>query len=109
MVFVTTNQIMLTAILMVVIADHQQQLEDATQDGLVITTVMISITIWAAAMMEGIVVDVTLTPNTAQSAHALTQMELGLEQLAHQLQPCQLCHQLMIQVLCISFKLLFLK
>ena len=87
----------------------RQQLEDATRDGLVIIFVMISITTLAAAMMEGIVVDVTLTPNTAQSAHALTQMELGLEQLAHQLQPCQLCHQLMIQVLCISFKLLFLK
>ena len=46
-----------------------------------ITIVMISITTWAAAMMEGTVVDVTQTLNTAQSADALTRME----QLAHQL------------------------
>ena len=81
-----------------------QQLEDATRDGLVIIIVMISITTWAAPMMEGTVVDVTLTRNTAQSADALTQMEAGVEQLAHQLLqlhqllPSQVCQQLMTQV-----------
>ena len=58
--------------------------------------VMISITMWAAAMMEGTVVDVTLTRNTAQSADALTQMEAGVEQLAQQL--LQLHQLLMTQV-----------
>ena len=64
---------------------EQQQQEDATRDGLVMIIVMISITMWAAAMMEGTVVGVTLTRNTAQSVDALTQMEAGEEQLAHQL------------------------
>ena len=73
-----------------------QQLENATRDGLVIIIVMISITTWAAAMMEGTVVDVTLTRNTAQSADALTQMEAGVEQLAQQL--LQLHQLLMTQV-----------
>ena len=50
-------------------------------------------------MMEGTVVDVTLTRNTAQSADALTQMEAGAEQLAHQLLlPSQVCQQLLAQV-----------
>ena len=55
-------------------------------------------------MMEGTVVDVTLTHNTAQSVDALTQMEAGEEQLAHQplqlhqLLPPQVCQQLMTQV-----------
>jgi hypothetical protein len=35
----------------------QQQLEDATQDGLVIIIVMISITTWNATMMVETVVD----------------------------------------------------
>ena len=66
--------------------------------------VMISITMWAAAMMEGTVVGVTLTHNTAQSVDALTQMEAGEEQLVHQLLqlhkllPSQVCQQLMTQV-----------
>ena len=112
MVFATMNQTMLTAILMVVIAQQQhqlqpcqlcQQLEDATRDGLVIIFVMISITTLAAAMMEGIVVDVMLTLNTAQSADALTQMETGAEQLAHQLLlPSQVCQQLLAQVVMIQ-------
>jgi hypothetical protein len=78
-----------------VLLQMQQQLEDAraTLHGLVMHIVMISITTWAAAMMEGTVVDVTLTRNTAQSADALTQMEAGVEQLAHQL--LQL-HQLLL-------------
>ena len=77
----------------------RQQLEDATRDGLVIIFVMISITTLAAAMMEGTVVDVMLTLNTAQSADALTQMEAGAEQLAHQLLlPSQVCQQLLAQV-----------
>jgi len=77
----------------------RQQLEDATRDGLVIIFVMISITTLAAAMMEGTVVDVMLTLNTAQSADALTQMEAGAEQLAHQLLlPSQVCQQLLAQM-----------
>jgi len=64
----------------------QQQLEDATQDGLATIIVMISITTWAAAMMVVTVVDVTLTQHGAQYADALTQMETGVEQLAHLLQ-----------------------
>ena len=47
--------------------------------------VMIAITMWAAAMMEGTVVDVMLTQNTVQSVDALTQMEAVEEQLAPQL------------------------
>ena len=69
-------------------------LEDATQDGLVIIIVMISITTWAAAMMAETVADVTLTRSTAQYADALIQMEAGVEQLAHLLQ-----QQLIIQVI----------
>ena len=81
----------------------RQQLEDATRDGLVIIFVMISITTLAAAMMEGTVVDVMLTLNTAQSADALTQMETGAEQLAHQLLlPSQVCQQLLAQVVVIQ-------
>ena len=63
-----------------------------------------SITTWAAAMMEGIVVDVTFKHNTAQSVDALIQMEAGEEQLVHQLLqlhqllPSQVCQQLMTQV-----------
>ena len=57
--------------------------------------VMISITMWAAAMMEGTVVGVTLTHNTAQSVDALTQMEAGEEQLAHQLLQLLQLHQLL--------------
>ena len=65
--------------------------------------VMISITMWAAAMMEGTVVGVTLTHNTAQSVDALTQMEAGEEQLAHQLLlPSQVCQQLLAQVVMIQ-------
>ena len=60
-----------------------QLLEDATQDGLVMHIVMISITTWTAAMMAETVVDVTLTHNTAQFVHALIQMEARVEQLAH--------------------------
>ena len=74
----------------------QQQLEDATQDGLVIIIVMISTTTWAAAMMEetvATVVAVELTRNGAQFAHALIQMEVGVEQHAHLLQ-----QQLLTQV-----------
>ena len=65
---------------------------------------MILITTWAAAMMEGTVVDVTLIRNTAQSVDALTQTEAGEEQLVHQLLqlhqllPSQVCQQLMNQV-----------
>merc|ERR1711935_987358 len=66
-----------------------QQLEDATQHGLVIIIVMISITTWTAAMMAetvAMVVAVLLTRNTAQFADALIQMEAGVEQLAHKQQ-----------------------
>ena len=68
MVFVMMNQIIQTAILMVAIVPQpyqpqpklqlqellqiQQRLEDATQDGLVMHTVMISTTIWNVPMME---------------------------------------------------------
>ena len=116
MVFVMTNQIMQTAILMVaivppqpklqlqelvvpqqVLLQIQQQLEDATRHGLVIIIVMISITTWTAAMMAetvATVVAVLLTRNTVQYAHALIQMEVAVEQLAHLLQ-----QQLIIQVI----------
>ena len=84
----------------------QQQLEDAraTLHGLVIHGVMISITTWTAVMMVETVVDVTSKQITVMYVHALTQMEAGEEQLAHQLlqlhqlQPSQLCQQLMTQV-----------
>ena len=74
----------------------QQQLEDATWDGLVIIIVMISITTWTAAMMVETVVTVVvvlLILNGAQFAHALIQMEVGVEHLAHLLQ-----QQLLTQV-----------
>ena len=72
----------------------QQQLEDATRDGLGMHIVMISITTWTVAMMAETVADVTLTRSTAQYADALIQMEAGVEQLAHLLQ-----QQLIIQVI----------
>ena len=110
MVFVTMNQIIQTAILMVVIVPQtylpplqhrllqiQQQLEDAPAPlhGLVIIIVMISTTTWAAAMMAETVakvVAVLLTRNGAQFVHALIQMEAGVEQHAH-------LQQLYLQVL----------
>jgi hypothetical protein len=122
MVFVTTNQIMPTAILMVVIAQQQlqiqqqalqfqlqalsqiqQQLEDVTRDGLGMHIVMISITTLTVTMMVVTVVDVMSTHNTAQCANALIQMEAMVKQLVHKqqqllLQPSQLFQQLMIQV-----------
>ena len=67
----------------------QQQLEDATQDGLVIIIVMISITTWTAVMMVETVVDVTLTHNTAMYVDALIQMEVAVEQHAHKQQQAQ--------------------
>ena len=57
-----------------------------------IIIVMISITTWAAAMMVetvATVVAVLLTRNIAQFAHALIQMEVGVEQHAHQQQLAQ--------------------
>ena len=75
----------------------QQRLEHATQDGVVMGIVMISITTWTVTMMVETVVDVTSTHNTAQSADALIQMEV--EQLAHKQQPSQLYQQLMAQVI----------
>ena len=75
----------------------QQQLEDnapATLHGLVIIIVMISITTSNAAMMVETVADVMLTHNSAQYAHALIQVQAGVEQLAHLLQ-----QQLIIQVI----------
>ena len=98
MVFVTMNHIMETAILMVAIVPQPklqlQELVVATQDGLVIIFVMISITIWTAVMMAETVADAMLTQTGAQYAHALIQMEAGLEQLANLLQ-----QQLIIQVI----------
>ena len=81
--------------------------------GLLIIIVMISITTWTAAMMAETVVDVMFKHHTVQYADALIQMEAGVEQLAHnqqqvqqpkvrqqhQLQPSQLCQQLMTQVI----------
>ena len=66
----------------------EQQLEDALAPlhGLVMHTVMISITTWTATMMAETVADVMLTQTGAQYAHALIQMEAGVEQLAHLLQ-----------------------
>ena len=75
----------------------QQRLEHATQDGVVMGIVMISITTWTVTMMVETVVDVTSTHNTAQSVDALIQMEV--EQLAHKQQPSQLYQQLMDQVI----------
>ena len=54
-----------------------------------IIIVMISTTTWAAVMMAETVakvVAVLLTHNIAQFAHALIQMEAGVEQHAHLLQ-----------------------
>ena len=45
--------------------------------------VMISTTIWNVPMMEETAVDATSTRIGAQFAHALIQMEAGVEQLAH--------------------------
>ena len=66
----------------------EQQLEDALAPlhGLVMHIVMISITTWTATMMAETVADVMLTQTGAQYAHALIQMEAGVEQLAHLLQ-----------------------
>jgi len=106
MVFVTMNQIMQTAILMVVIVPQThlpqpklqlqelvvpQQLEDALAPlhGLVMHIVMMSITTWTAVMMVETVVDVTLTHNTAQYVHALIQMEAGVGQRARKQQQAQ--------------------
>ena len=75
----------------------QQRLEHATQDGVVMGIVMISITTWTVAMMVETVVGVMSTHNTVQSADALIQMEV--EQLAHKQQPSQLYQQLMAQVI----------
>ena len=49
-------------------------------------------------MMEGTVVDVTLTRNTAQSADALTQMEVAVEQLDHKQQPALQIQQQVLQI-----------
>ena len=49
-------------------------------------------------MMEGTVVDVTLTCNTAQSADALTQMEVAVEQIAHKQQPALQIQQQVLQI-----------
>jgi len=98
MVFVMTNQIMQTAILMVVIVPHLpqpklqlQELEDApaTLHGLVMDIVMIVITTWTAAMMVETVVDVTSKQITARYVDALIQMEAGVEQHAHKQQQAQ--------------------
>ena len=67
----------------------QQQLEDATWDGLVIIIVMISITTWTAAMMVETVVDVMSKQITAMYVDALIQMEAGVEQHAHKQQQAQ--------------------
>ena len=74
-----------------VLLQIQQQLEDAlvTRDGLVMHIVMMSITTWTAVMMVEIVVDVTLTHNTAQYVHALIQMEAGVGQRARKQQQAQ--------------------
>ena len=77
--------------------------------------VMISITTWTAAMMAEIVVGVMFKHHTVRYVDALIQMEVVVEQLAHnqqrvqqpkvrqqcqhQLQPSQLCQQLMTQVI----------
>ena len=73
----------------------QQQLEDALAPfhGLVIIIVMISITMWSAAMMVETVVDVTLLHPGVQNAYALIQMEAGMEQLALNQQLVQQLHQ----------------
>ena len=66
---------------------------------------MMSITTWTAAMMVETVVDVMSKQITAMYVDALTQMEAGEEQLAHQLLqlhqllPSQLYQQLMTQVI----------
>jgi len=87
MVFVTMNQIIQSAILMVVIVPHLPQpnlqlqelavpplLQDATRDGLLMDIVMISITTWTATMMVETVADVMLTQTGARYVHALIQM-----------------------------------
>ena len=78
--------------------------EAAFRVGLLMDIAMMSTTMKPASLMEEIAVGVTLTHNTAQSVDALTQMEAGVEQLAHQLLqlhqllPSQVCQQLMTQV-----------
>ena len=68
----------------------QQQvnlLQVATQDGLLMDIVMVSITTWTATMMVETVVDVMSAHNTvALHATALIPMEAGVEQLAHKQQ-----------------------
>ena len=74
----------------------QQQvnlLQVATQDGLLMDIVMVSITTWTATMMVETVVDVMSAHNTvALHATALIPMEAGVEQLAHKQQ-----HQFQLQ------------
>ena len=68
------------------------ELEAATQHGLVIIIVMISITTWAAAVEIVVTfVVMSLTRNTAQFVHALIQMEVEVEQ-----QLAQLLQQLLL-------------
>ena len=68
----------------------QQQvnlLQVATQDGLLMDIVMVSITTWTATMMVETVVDVMSAHNTvALHATALIPMEAGVEQLVHKQQ-----------------------
>ena len=74
----------------------QQQvnlLQVATQDGLLMDIVMVSITTWTATMMVETVVDVMSAHNTvALHATALIPMEAGVEQLVHKQQ-----HQFQLQ------------
>ena len=62
-----------------------QQLENAraTLYGLVIHIVMMSIMTWAATMMVETVADVMLTRSTAKYVDVLIQMEVPVEQHAH--------------------------
>ena len=60
-------------------------LEVATQPGLLMDIVMISITTWTAVMMVETVADVTLTRSTAMYVDVLIQMKAGVTQRAHQL------------------------
>ena len=71
----------------------QQQvnlLQVATQDGLLMDIVMVSITTWTATMMVETVVDVMSAHNTvALHVTALIPMEAGVEQLVHKQQQQQ--------------------
>ena len=63
----------------------QQQvnlLQVATQDGLLMDIVMVSITTWTATMMVETVVDEKSKHDTAQITNALIPMKVGLGQLA---------------------------